>query len=67
MEVSTPFASCKMLAFNGNKLLCLHLQNIPLYIYTLLFSSPGRSPGRAIVLPPGLASVSALASALAKC
>ena len=30
-----------------------------------LFSSPGRSPGRAIVLPPASASVSA--SALAKC
>ena len=29
----------------------------------LLFSSPGRSPGRAIVLPPALAS----ASVLAKC
>ena len=29
-----------------------------------LFSSPGRSPGRAIVLPP--ASASALASVLAK-
>ena len=33
-----------------------------------LFSSPGRSPGRAIVLPPAsaLASAAALASALAK-
>ena len=30
----------------------------------LLFSSPGQSPGRAIVLPPALAL--ALASALAK-
>ena len=29
----------------------------------IVFSSPGRSPGRAIVLPPALAS----ASALAKC
>ena len=29
------------------------------------FSSPGRSPGKAIVLPPASASVSA--SALAKC
>ena len=28
-----------------------------------IFSSPGRSPGRAIVLPPALAA----ASALAKC
>ena len=33
-----------------------------------VFSSPGRSPGRAIVLPPALALASALAvaSALAK-
>ena len=30
----------------------------------VIFSSPGRSPGRAIVLPP--ASASALVSALAK-
>ena len=27
----------------------------------LLFSSPGRSPGRALVLPPALAGVVALA------
>ena len=27
----------------------------------IIFSSPGRSPGRAIVLPPALALVSALA------
>ena len=37
----------------------------------LIFSSPGRSPGRAIVLPPALAlvlaSVLAAMSALAKC
>ena len=33
----------------------------------ITFSSPGRSPGRAIVLPPALASVSALESALEKC
>ena len=34
-----------------------------------LFSSPGQSPGRAIVLSPALALVSALAAAaaLAKC
>ena len=34
-----------------------------------IFSSPERSPGRAIVLPPALASALALAaaSALAKC
>ena len=32
---------------------------------TFLFSSPGRSPGRAIVLPPALASASALVSGLA--
>ena len=32
----------------------------------LCFSSPGRSPGRAIVLPPASA-LSAAASALAKC
>ena len=32
-----------------------------------LFSSPGRSPGRAIVLPPAAASALAEASALAKC
>ena len=38
---------------------CLQIQ--------LLFSSPGRSPGRAIVLPPASASALALASALAKC
>ena len=37
-------------------------------IYKLLFSSPGRSPGRAIVLPLALASALALSSvALAKC
>ena len=30
-----------------------------------IFSSPGRGPGRAVVLPPG--SASAAASALAKC
>ena len=36
---------------------------------THFFSSPGRSPGRAIVLPPAsaLALALALASALAKC
>ena len=32
---------------------------------SLVFSLPGRSPGRAIVLPPALAME--LASALAKC
>ena len=32
-----------------------------------LFSSPGRSPGKAIVLPPGSALALAAASALAKC
>ena len=31
-----------------------------------LFSSPARSPGRAIVLPPALASALAAAAALAK-
>ena len=31
----------------------------------VLFSSPGRSPGIAIVLPPALVSALALASALA--
>ena len=30
----------------------------------IIFSSPGRSPGRAIVLPPALASASALAKSL---
>ena len=33
----------------------------------VLFSSSGRSPGRAIVLPPVSALASAAASALAKC
>ena len=33
---------------------------------TPFISSPGRSPGRAIVLPPGLASAAAGASTLAK-
>ena len=33
----------------------------------LFASSPGRSPGRAIVLLPALALASAAASALAKC
>ena len=41
------------------------------FSYLFHFSSPGRSPGRAIVLPPASASASALASAaasaLAKC
>ena len=39
-----------------------------LFIFPL-YSSPGRSPGRAIILPPGLALASALvaSSALAKC
>ena len=32
-----------------------------------LISLPGRSPGRAIVLPPALTSVVAAAAALAKC
>ena len=32
-----------------------------------IFSSPGRSPGRAIVLPPALVLALAAASALAKC
>ena len=32
-----------------------------------IFSSPGRSPGRAIVLPSAAASALASASALAKC
>ena len=31
----------------------------------MIFSSPGRSPGRAIVLPPASLSALALASALA--
>ena len=37
--------------------------------FYFLFSSPGRSPGRAIVLPPGsaLALVLAAAAALAEC
>ena len=47
------------------------LEHIKVYIFTVLtiFSSPGRSPGRAIiVLPPAsaLASALAAASALAK-
>ena len=34
---------------------------------SLIFSSPGQSPGRAIVLPPASALALALALALAKC
>ena len=41
------------------------------YDFIWIFSSPGRSPGRAIVLPPAsaleLASAFAAASALGKC
>ena len=33
----------------------------------IIFSSPGQSPGRAIVLPPALALALAAALALAKC
>ena len=40
-------------------------------MYYFIFSSPGQSPGRAVVLPPASALASALvlavASALAKC
>ena len=32
-----------------------------------VFSSPGRSPGRAVVLPPALELALAVVSALAKC
>ena len=38
----------------------------PILSMSSLFSSPGRSPGRAIVLPPASAAVSAV-SAVAKC
>ena len=34
--------------------------------YVVVFSSPGRSPGRAIVLPPASALASVAVSALAK-
>ena len=44
------------------------LINIKISINSANCSSPGRSPGRAIVLPPALALALALASAaLAKC
>ena len=36
-----------------------------LFANSAIFSSPGRSPGRAIVLPPALALASALAFAFA--
>ena len=41
-----------------------HRYSPSIRIYFSFFSSPGRSPGRAIILPP--ASALALASALAK-
>ena len=49
---------------------CIHIGSQFLIILEIKpnvnhFTSPGRSPGRAIVLPPASASV--LASALAKC
>ena len=47
-------------------LISLHLEVCPSACSSVnIFSSPGRSPGRAIVLPP--ASALALAPALAKC
>ena len=48
------------------KILCIFFDSFP----TLLFSLPGRSPGRAILLPPVSAlalAAAAAASALAKC
>ena len=53
--------------------ICKNDENCPKIIQIPLFSSPGRSPGRAIVLPSASASGLALAlalvaaSALAKC
>ena len=50
-----------------NKHLKLHVTNM----FLIIFSSPGRSPGRAIILPPAsalalaLAAVAALAKSLA--
>ena len=41
--------------------------NVSFIVCFLVFSSPGQSPGRAIVPPAALASMSAAASALAKC
>ena len=44
------------------------MQGMDVSFKTCIFSSPGRSPGRAIVLPPAsaLVSAAAAASALAK-
>ena len=44
--------------FKGQQLVHFHF---------CFFSSPGRSPGRAIILPPALTSASAATSMLAKC
>ena len=45
------------------------VQNVHIQHNYVIISSPGRSPGRAIVLPPAsaLASASGSASVLAKC
>ena len=45
----------------------LALEQILPFKSRALFSSPGQSPGRALVLPPVLALALALAGALAKC
>ena len=42
-----------------------YMGKLQFHIVLILLSSPGRSPGRAVVLPPALALASALA--LAKC
>ena len=49
--------------------ICLGAELVPKLSFSLLFSLPGQSPGRAIVLPPALALAlaSGAAAALAKC
>ena len=46
--------------------ICKNDENCPKIIQIPLFSSPGRSPGRAIVLPSA-SGLAVAASALAKC
>ena len=63
IKVSLPFLCCR----KGEHIFAAML-SICLSVHTShIFSSPGQSPGRAIVLPPASALALAAASALTKC
>ena len=65
-ELVNEFSDPRNLSSPSEAVSCLYFAMFYCALNTI-FSSPGQSPGRAIVLAPELASALAAAAALAKC